>query len=59
MWIAFMVDHPGKSFRATVTEAEIDDEIAEFDCDPTEIVKREFDKLDVNQVYELADMIQL
>jgi hypothetical protein len=59
MWIAFMVDYPGKSLRATNTEAEIDNEIAEFECDPGDIVKREFTKLDVNQVYELADLIQL
>lgn len=57
MWVAFMVDYPSKSFRAADTEAEIDDEIADFDCDPGDIVKREFNKLDTTQAEELASIL--
>ncbi len=57
MWVAFMVDYPNKSMRAESTEAEIDACISEFDCDPADVVKQEFSKLDLAQAQDLLALV--
>ena len=57
MWVAFLVDYPSKSFRTANTEAEIDAAIVDLDAGGDEVVKREFDKLDMTQAEEFADLL--
>ena len=51
-----MVDCPSKSFNSAKTEDEIDEVIEEFECDPDEIVKRQFD-IDPDVLDELAGLL--
>jgi len=53
-----MVDHPSKSMRITDCESEIDTEIADFDCDPDDIVKRHFPNVSIGDAEAIIDVVQ-
>jgi len=54
-----MVDYPGKSLAVEVTEQKIDTVVAEFECDPGDIVKREFPNVAVQDMYDIAAVLQV